>query len=70
MPTYEYECRNHSCKDGWEEWQSITAPVTEYCPTCGERTAARLISSSAHDGFILSGWGSGGAGPLRQFVCT
>ena len=57
MPTYDYKCTNHNCKDEWESVQRITDEPEEVCPTCGQRTAARLISQSYHDGFYLAGSG-------------
>jgi putative FmdB family regulatory protein len=53
MPSYEYECR--SCQSLWEENQRITDPPREECPTCGKKTAIRLISRSSFS-LLGGGW--------------
>lgn len=51
MPTYEYNC----AKCGrFEEFQSITAPALDKCPTCGG-PVTRLISAGS--GMIFKGSG-------------
>jgi putative FmdB family regulatory protein len=50
MPTYEYECTK--CGKQWELFQSIKAEPERTCPSCGKRTATRLIGIGAA---ILSG---------------
>jgi putative FmdB family regulatory protein len=52
MPTYEYACS--ACDNHWEEVQRITAPSTEECPQCHQKTAHRQISAG---NFILKGGG-------------
>jgi putative FmdB family regulatory protein len=51
--TYEYLCAE--CNHAWEEEQSISAPATETCPSCGQRSAKRQVSGGV--GFILKGGG-------------
>ena len=53
MPTYEYICR--ACGHEFEEFQSIKAPATQKCPTCGKKKARRLISAGG--GFLFKGTG-------------
>jgi putative FmdB family regulatory protein len=53
MPTYEYQCSR--CGNKWEKFQSIMAPPTKVCPSCGKRTAQRLIGTGA--GVIFKGSG-------------
>ncbi len=53
MPTYEYAC--DACDHKWEEFQSIKAPATQKCPTCGKKKARRLISAGG--GFLFKGTG-------------
>lgn len=52
MPTYEYECT--TCGHRFDEFQSITAPVLETCPECGEKVK-RLLGAGA--GIIFKGSG-------------
>jgi putative FmdB family regulatory protein len=52
MPVYEYECE--SCKNKWEQEQSIKDPAIEKCPKCKKKKAKRLISSTS---FVLAGGG-------------
>ena len=52
MPTYEYECT--ACGHRFDEFQSITAPVLETCPECGEKVK-RLLGAGA--GIIFKGSG-------------
>jgi putative FmdB family regulatory protein len=52
MPTYEYECTNPRCRRRWDLFQSIKAEPERTCPSCGKRTATRLIGIGAA---ILSG---------------
>jgi putative FmdB family regulatory protein len=51
--TYEYLCAE--CQHAWEEEQSISAPATETCPSCGQKSAKRQVSGGV--GFILKGGG-------------
>jgi putative FmdB family regulatory protein len=53
MPTYDYTC--DACQHGWEEFQSIKAPATKKCPSCGKSKARRLISAGA--GILFKGSG-------------
>jgi putative FmdB family regulatory protein len=53
MPTYDYVCE--ACKNTWEEFKSMTAPVTKKCPKCGKSKARRLIGPGA--GIIFKGSG-------------
>ena len=53
MPTYDYECG--SCGHAYELFQSMTARVKKKCPSCGERSANRLIGTGA--GIIFKGSG-------------
>ncbi|HUQ71675.1 MAG TPA: zinc ribbon domain-containing protein [Planctomycetaceae bacterium] len=53
MPTYDYTC--DACEHAWEEFQSIKAPATRKCPTCGKSKARRLISAGA--GILFKGSG-------------
>jgi putative FmdB family regulatory protein len=57
MPTYDYEC--DACGHSFEQFQSITAPVTRKCPACGRLKLRRLIGTGA--GIIFKGSG---------FYCT
>lgn len=61
MPTYEYECPKCGV---FEEFQSITAPVLEKCPTCGSKVR-RLISRNVSvlykaSGFYTTDYGTNG----------
>ena len=53
MPTYDYECS--SCGHAYELFQPITARPKKKCPSCGERSANRLIGTGA--GIIFKGSG-------------
>lgn len=53
MPTYDYKCK--SCDHAWEEFQSIKAPPTKKCPSCGKSKAQRQIGAGA--GLIFRGSG-------------
>jgi putative FmdB family regulatory protein len=53
MPTYDYECG--ACGHTFEQFQSITAPVTRKCPACGRLKLRRLIGTGA--GIIFKGSG-------------
>jgi len=53
MPTYDYECS--SCGHKFELFQPITARPRKTCPSCGRRTAKRLIGAGA--GIIFRGPG-------------
>jgi putative FmdB family regulatory protein len=53
MPTYDYAC--DACEHTWEEFQSIKAPATQKCPSCGKKKARRLISPGA--GILFKGSG-------------
>jgi putative FmdB family regulatory protein len=57
MPTYDYEC--DACGHTFEKFQSITAPATRKCPSCGKLKVRRLIGTGA--GVIFKGSG---------FYCT
>ena len=52
MPTYEYECQK--CKNRFEVFQSMTAPLLEICPKC-KGQVKRLIGSGS--GVIFKGSG-------------
>ena len=52
MPTYEYEC--NSCKNRFEELQSITADPISKCPKCSG-PVKRLIGAGV--GIIFKGSG-------------
>jgi putative FmdB family regulatory protein len=61
LPTYEYECPKCGV---FEEFQSITAPVLEKCPTCGSKVR-RLISRNVSvlykaSGFYTTDYGTNG----------
>ncbi len=45
MPTYDYECP--ACKHHWELFQSMSAKPIKACPSCGKKTAKRLIGVGA-----------------------
>jgi putative FmdB family regulatory protein len=45
MPTYDYKCK--SCGHTWELFQSMTAKPEKVCPSCGKKTAERLIGTGA-----------------------
>lgn len=53
MPTYDYVC--DACKHAWEEFKSMTAPITKKCPKCGKLKARREIGAGA--GIIFKGSG-------------
>lgn len=53
MPTYDYKCK--ACDHAWEEFQSIKAPPTKKCPSCGKSKAERQIGGGA--GLIFRGSG-------------
>ena len=53
MPTYDYECT--ACGHTYELFQAITAKPEKKCPSCGRRTARRLIGAGA--GIIFKGSG-------------
>ncbi len=53
MPTYDYKCK--ACNHAWEEFQSIKAPPTKKCPSCGKSKAERQIGAGA--GLIFRGSG-------------
>jgi putative FmdB family regulatory protein len=53
MPTYDYRCSK--CDHIWELFQSIKAEPEKKCPSCGKRTAKRVIGSGA--GIIFRGSG-------------
>lgn len=53
MPTYDYKCK--ACDHTWEEFQSIKAPATKKCPSCGKSKAERQIGAGA--GLIFRGSG-------------
>ena len=46
MPTYEYECKEASCKHEWEEVHSMKRDPTKSCPKCQRESARRLISGT------------------------
>jgi putative FmdB family regulatory protein len=45
MPTYDYKCK--SCGHTWELFQSMSAKPEKVCPSCGKKTAERLIGTGA-----------------------
>jgi putative FmdB family regulatory protein len=53
MPTYDYVC--NSCGHEWDEFKSMTAPVTKKCPKCKKAKAERKIGAGA--GLIFRGSG-------------
>lgn len=53
MPTYDYKCKG--CDHIWEEFQSIKAPPTKKCPSCGKSKAERQIGGGG--GLIFRGSG-------------
>ena len=53
MPTYDYRCKK--CDHRWETFQSIKAEPVKKCPSCGKRTARRVIGAGA--GIIFRGSG-------------
>lgn len=54
MPTYDYRC--NSCSHRWELFQSMTAKHEKTCPSCGKKTAERLIGTDAAVMFKGSGF--------------
>ena len=52
MPTYEYECLK--CKDHFEVFQSITAPLLKKCSKCKGRLRRRIGTGA---GIIFKGSG-------------
>ena len=54
MPTYDYECK--SCGHKYELFQSIVAEPEKKCPTCGKKTAKRLIGAGGTIIFRGSGF--------------
>jgi len=50
--TYEYACE--SCEHKFEAEQSIKDDALKLCPSCGNKSLKRLISSTS---FILKGSG-------------
>ena len=63
MPTYDYKCK--SCGHTWELFQSMTAKHEKVCPSCGKKTAERLIGTGAAllfkgSGFYLTDYRSEG----------
>ncbi len=53
MPTYDYKCSK--CGHAWEQFQSIKAEPSKKCPSCGKKSAQRLIGTGA--GLIFKGSG-------------
>ncbi len=53
MPTYQYACE--SCRNEFEEFQSITAKPLKTCPKCRKPRLRRLIGTGA--GVIFRGSG-------------
>jgi putative FmdB family regulatory protein len=45
MPTYDYKCK--SCGHTWELFQSMKDKPIKACPSCGKKTAERLIGTGA-----------------------
>ncbi len=45
MPTYDYKCK--ACGHTWELFQSMSAKPVKACPSCGRKTAERLIGTGA-----------------------
>ncbi|MFQ5593184.1 MAG: FmdB family zinc ribbon protein [Anaerolineae bacterium] len=52
MPLYGYECESCHCE--FERYQSFSDDPIKVCPTCGQPSARRLISSV---GVIFKGSG-------------
>lgn len=52
MPTYDYKCS--SCKNEFEEFQSMTAEPRAKCPKCGKKSK-RMFSPGT--GIIFKGTG-------------
>jgi len=61
--TYDYKCTG--CEHEWEASQSIREQPLELCPSCGEKTAKRMISKPGE--FLLTGggWYADGYGRKR-----
>jgi putative FmdB family regulatory protein len=53
MPTYHYRCK--SCKNEFEEFQSITAEPFVDCPNCRTPNLERIVSAGG--GMIFKGSG-------------
>jgi len=67
VPTYEYRCPKCGV---FEEFQSITAPALEKCPTCGSEVR-RLVSRNVSvlykaSGFYTTDYGSNGHKPSES----
>jgi putative FmdB family regulatory protein len=54
MPTYDYRCK--ACGHAWELFQSMSAKPEKACPSCGKKTAERLIGTGAAVMFKGSGF--------------
>jgi len=54
MPTYDYRCKK--CDHRWEAFQSIKAEPIKKCPTCGKKSAERVIGPGAAVIFKGSGF--------------
>jgi len=55
MPTYEFACQNTECKNEWEDFRSIVAPLPE-CPKCNSKEVIHLVSGGSGKGRVeLSG---------------
>lgn len=53
MPTYEFECREDSCKHEWEDFLRISDPIPEECPKCHTKgSVKRLISGGSGRGVV------------------
>jgi putative FmdB family regulatory protein len=63
MPIYEYQC--NSCEHTFEEWQKMSDPRVETCPSCGKNEVERLVSATAFHlkggGWYADGYGSSGS---------
>ena len=53
MPTYAYQCK--SCNYEFEEFQSISEPPLDECPSCKKHTVIRIIGGGA--GLVFKGSG-------------
>jgi|WetSurMetagenome_2_1015567.scaffolds.fasta_scaffold263999_2 putative FmdB family regulatory protein len=53
MPTYHYKCK--SCKEEFEELQSISEDLLVDCPFCGKPALARMMGGGA--GLVFKGSG-------------
>lgn len=47
MPIYTHQCFNLDCEFEWEDIFSLSDPVPEVCPECGEGKVQRVMSLCA-----------------------